>query len=88
MCHDGNNAVSIAYRIPVVEIGDGAGRRAMECEMFTDNYNDKEAQGWDRQRQLRLTNVAEVQNIARQILSIALVPWLSGQHLNRPCSSG
>jgi hypothetical protein len=32
--------------------------------------------------------VAEVQNMARHVLRIALVLWLSGQHLNRPCNSG
>jgi hypothetical protein len=32
--------------------------------------------------------VAEVQNMARHVLRIALVLWLSGQHLNRPCKSG
>jgi cytochrome c peroxidase len=36
--------------------------------------------------------VAEVQNMARHVLIIisrnALVLWLSGQHLNRPCKSG
>jgi hypothetical protein len=31
---------------------------------------------------------AEVQNMGRHVLRIALVLWLSGQHLNRPCSSG
>jgi hypothetical protein len=32
--------------------------------------------------------VAEVQNMARLVLRIALVLWLSGQHLNRRCNSG
>jgi hypothetical protein len=32
--------------------------------------------------------VAEVQNMARHVLRKALVLWLSGQHLNRPCKSG
>jgi hypothetical protein len=32
--------------------------------------------------------VAEVQNMARHVLRNALVLWLSGQHLNRPCKSG
>jgi hypothetical protein len=32
--------------------------------------------------------VAEVQNMARHVLRIALALCLSGQHLNRPCSSG
>jgi hypothetical protein len=31
--------------------------------------------------------VAEVQNMARHVLRNALVLWLSGQHLNRPCKS-
>jgi hypothetical protein len=32
--------------------------------------------------------VAEVQNMARHALRNALVMWLSGQHLNRPCNLG
>jgi hypothetical protein len=32
--------------------------------------------------------VAEVQSMARHVLRNALVLWLSGQHLNRPCKSG
>jgi hypothetical protein len=32
--------------------------------------------------------VAEVQNMTRHVLRNALVLWLSGQHLNRPCKSG
>jgi hypothetical protein len=32
--------------------------------------------------------VSEVQNMARHVLRNALVLWLSGQHLNRPCNSG
>jgi hypothetical protein len=56
---------------------DGVGKRVMECEMCTEN--DKEAVA---------VKVAEVQNMARHVLRIALVLWLSGQHLNRPCNSG
>jgi hypothetical protein len=32
--------------------------------------------------------VAEVQNMARHVLRNALVLWLSGRHINRPCKSG
>jgi hypothetical protein len=32
--------------------------------------------------------VAEVQNMARHVLRIALVPWLSGQQMNWPCNLG
>jgi hypothetical protein len=32
--------------------------------------------------------VAEGQNMARHVLRIALVLWLSGQHSNGPCNSG
>jgi hypothetical protein len=55
----------------------------MECEMCTEN--DKEGRGW---KSALAVKVAEVQNMARHVLRNALVLWLSGQHLNRPCKSG
>jgi hypothetical protein len=63
------------------EVRDGAGKRVMECEMCTEN--DKEGRG-----KALAVKVAEVQNMARHVLRKALVLWLSGQHLNRPCKSG
>jgi hypothetical protein len=53
----------------------------MECEMCTEN--DTEGLG-----KALAVKVAEVQNMARHVLRIALVLWLSGQHLNRLCNSG
>jgi hypothetical protein len=60
------------------EVGDGAGKGVMECEMCTED--DKEGLG-----KAVAVKVAEVQSMARHVLRIALVQWLSGQHLNRPC---
>jgi hypothetical protein len=39
-------------------------------------------------RNIWLQTVVEVQNKARHVLRIALVLWLSRQHLNRPGNSG
>jgi hypothetical protein len=58
----------------------------MECEMCTEN--DKEGRGWERPCTAVAVSVAEVQNMAKHVMKIALVLWLSGQHSNRPCNSG
>jgi hypothetical protein len=60
---------------------DGAGKGVIKCEVCTES--DKEGRGWERQG-----TVAETQNMARHALRIALVLWLSGQHLNRLCIWG
>jgi hypothetical protein len=49
-------------------------KEVMECEMRTEN--DKEGLG-------KTVKVAEVPNMARHVLGIALVLSLSGQHFNR-----
>jgi hypothetical protein len=64
------------------EVRDGAGKRVMECEMCTEN---ERREGLGKEVAVK---VAEVQNMARHVLRNALVLWLSGQHLNRPCKSG
>jgi hypothetical protein len=45
--------------------------------------NDKEGLG-----KAVAVKVEEVQNMARHVLMIALLLWLSGHHLNKPCNSG
>jgi hypothetical protein len=65
------------------EVGDGAGKQVTECE--TSSENGKEGGGLGKAVAVK---VAEVQNMARHVQMIALVLWLSRQHLNRPYNSG
>jgi hypothetical protein len=50
------------------EVGDGAGKRMMKCDMCTEN--DKRGEWLGKTVAVK---VAEVQNMARHVLRIALV---------------
>jgi hypothetical protein len=55
-------------------VGDGAGKQVTECETCTEN---------GKEGGLGKAVVVKVQNMARHVQMIALVLWLSRQHLNR-----
>jgi hypothetical protein len=50
----------------------------MECEIRTENDKEERGSGSEGSRGA----------VAKHVLRIALVLWLSGQPLNRPCKSG
>jgi hypothetical protein len=53
------------------EMGDGSGQRMMKCDMCTEHV--KEGICWERQSEWTALKFAEVQNMARHVLRIALV---------------
>jgi hypothetical protein len=63
-------------------VRDGAGKRVMECEMCTEN--DKRGGAGKGSGSKGCRGAEHGQACTKN----ALVLWLSGQHLNRPCYSG
>jgi hypothetical protein len=61
------------------EVGDGAGKRVMECEMCTENDRRgfRPPDGLGKEVAVK---VAEVLNMVKHVLRFALVLWLSGHH--------
>jgi hypothetical protein len=53
------------------EMGDGSGQRMMKCDMCTKHV--KEGSCWERQSEYTALKFAEVRNMARHVLRIALV---------------
>jgi hypothetical protein len=54
----------------------------------SERWNMRCAQKMTRRRGAVAVKEAKVQSMARHVLRIALVLWLSGQHWNWPCNLG